>query len=228
MTSSDDTRKKLAAYAHEAWSGWMKYLFSKAEIIHESSGGDTAHLNEDLVERWQRQMNTKYEDLPESEKKSDLEEADKMLSIFEGRSCAPDALPCLHTAGCSRIANCACEHCIAETTCANCGKRPTEGTHMIHEDSDMEGKEVPLCDACGSFEKPTCSEIWENIAKKKRNKACTCLWSPMEGRIMCDYCSRKKEDRCPAVQRMGPDSVYCSLPAGHDGAHKAEREWNDD
>ena len=83
MTSSDDTRERLAAYAHEAWSGWMKYLFSKAEIIHESSGGDTAHLNEDLVERWTRQMNTPYADLPEDEKKSDLEEADKMIALLD-------------------------------------------------------------------------------------------------------------------------------------------------
>jgi citrate synthase len=36
-----------------------------------------------LVERWQRQMNTAYAGLPESEKKSDLDEADKMLAILE-------------------------------------------------------------------------------------------------------------------------------------------------
>ena len=32
--------------------------------------------------RWRRQMRTKYEDLPEEEKKSDREEADKMIAIF--------------------------------------------------------------------------------------------------------------------------------------------------
>ena len=55
----------------------------------------------------------------------------------------------------------------SEDKCANCGKSPTEGNHTIHEDPEMEGKEVPLCDACGSHEFPTCKEIWDNIARKK-------------------------------------------------------------
>ena len=78
-----------------------------------------------------------------------------------------EPLPCLDTPGCACIANCACENCITETTCANCGKHPTEGKHSIHEDPEMEGKEVPLCNACGSHEFPTCAEIWDNIARKK-------------------------------------------------------------
>lgn len=53
-------------------------------------------------------------------------------------------------------------------------------------------------------------------------RPCTCKWSPIHGRIMCDHCSSAEEERCPAVQRMGPDSVYCSLPKGHDGPHKCD------
>jgi len=34
------------------------------------------------VERWQRQMNTPYAELPEEEKNSDREEADKVLQLI--------------------------------------------------------------------------------------------------------------------------------------------------
>lgn len=76
-------REKLAEYAHTAWSGWMVYLFEKCE------GGGTVDGVEPIpvvipgwaVERWQRQMNTPYADLPENEKESDRAEADRMLAI---------------------------------------------------------------------------------------------------------------------------------------------------
>ena len=82
-------REALAAYAHEAWSGWMKYLFSKTERLNGRAvveGGyvrDGAVIPLGSVERWKRQMNTPYADLPESEKESDRAEADKMLAIVE-------------------------------------------------------------------------------------------------------------------------------------------------
>jgi hypothetical protein len=76
----DDTREKLAAYAHEAWSGWMQYLFSKCEPA------DSGIIPPWAVERWQRQMTTSYTDLPESEKASDLIEADKILKIVQNQA----------------------------------------------------------------------------------------------------------------------------------------------
>lgn len=77
VTSSGDVREALAAYAHEAWSGWMQYLFSKCDC----TGNTYAVIPTWAVKRWQRQMNTPYADLPEEEKKSDREEAEKMLAI---------------------------------------------------------------------------------------------------------------------------------------------------
>jgi hypothetical protein len=71
-------RELLATYAHQAWSGWMQYMFGKSELQPDGS----LIIPADLVQRWKRQMNTLYTDLPESEKKSDREEADKMLGIF--------------------------------------------------------------------------------------------------------------------------------------------------
>lgn len=73
-----ELREKLAEYAHVAWSGWMKYLFEKCE---GDAPAGTLTIPKWAVERWQRQMTAKYEDLPEEEKKSDRDEADRMLEI---------------------------------------------------------------------------------------------------------------------------------------------------
>jgi len=84
----DELREALAAYAHEAWSHWMRYMFSKCQELH----GAHPFLEDELlipqasVRRWKRQMATAYADLPEQEKASDRDEADKILKIFTGRA----------------------------------------------------------------------------------------------------------------------------------------------
>lgn len=75
-----DSREALAEYAHEAWSGWMEYMFSKGE--YGWADGEWV-MPKWAVERWQRQMSTPYAELPEEEKESDRAEADKMLAIVE-------------------------------------------------------------------------------------------------------------------------------------------------
>ena len=65
----------LSDYAHEAWSGWMKYLFEKGT----KNPDGTFTMNADSVERWERQMNTSYAALSENEKESDRIEARKMF-----------------------------------------------------------------------------------------------------------------------------------------------------
>jgi len=76
----DDATEQLAAYAHEAWSGWMEYLFSKCDNV---DGGML--IPQSLVERWKRQSTTKYGALPEGEKASDRKEASVMLEILSRR-----------------------------------------------------------------------------------------------------------------------------------------------
>ena len=72
-------REKLAEYAHNAWSGWMKYLFEKS--VQNADG--TVTIPTWAVTRWRRQMNTQYEALPEGDKELDRLEADKILAILE-------------------------------------------------------------------------------------------------------------------------------------------------
>lgn len=74
----------LANYSHEAWSSWMRYMFSRGKI--NSDGSWTMPVN--LVARWCRQMNTPYENLPEDEKISDLKEAKSIFNLVQDFNCS--------------------------------------------------------------------------------------------------------------------------------------------
>jgi len=74
-----NTRELLADYAHDAWSGWMEYMFRQSRLNIDG----TVTIPQKLVERWERQSKTPYKDLPENEQNSDRHEADRMLSIIE-------------------------------------------------------------------------------------------------------------------------------------------------
>ena len=75
-----ELRERLAEYAHEAWTGWMGYLFSKCE----SSDDGTMTIPQWAVDRWSRHACTDYGALPEKERESDRAEADKILAIVSG------------------------------------------------------------------------------------------------------------------------------------------------
>lgn len=75
----NEVQEKLAEYAHEAWSGWMKYLFSKSDIAIDGR----VIIPPELAIRWKTQMNTPYKDLPEEEKQTDRFEADKILAMLD-------------------------------------------------------------------------------------------------------------------------------------------------
>lgn len=91
-------REKLATYAHDAWAGWMKYMFEKGVLLNENGmtpePGEPARLMLPTwaVDRWTRQAYTAYPDLPDSEKESDRAEADRMLVLMRGHCmCGCDA-----------------------------------------------------------------------------------------------------------------------------------------
>ena len=70
-------RETLAALAHDQWSGWMRYLYGRCT----SHPGGALTIPAHWVARWQRQMNTDYDDLSEAEKESDRQEADRVLTL---------------------------------------------------------------------------------------------------------------------------------------------------
>lgn len=74
-------REKLAALAHEQWSGWMSYLFEKST---ENPDG-TVTIPAWAVDRWKRQVKTPYSELSELERESDRVEADRVIEIVSER-----------------------------------------------------------------------------------------------------------------------------------------------
>lgn len=79
--SQEELSERVAEYAHTAWSGWMGYAFAKGTVNPDGS----VTIPAELVERWKRQINTSYSNLPENEKESDRAEANKILIIiFDG------------------------------------------------------------------------------------------------------------------------------------------------
>ena len=73
-----ELREKLAAQQHEIWAHWMRYLFS---VCRENSDG-TYTIPADEVKHWKYQIETQYTDLTEDDKKSDREQADKILRML--------------------------------------------------------------------------------------------------------------------------------------------------
>lgn len=70
-------RESLANVQHEIWAHWMRYMFS----VGTFNADGTWTMPAAKTERWQRQMNTPYAQLSESEKNSDREQADKVLAL---------------------------------------------------------------------------------------------------------------------------------------------------
>jgi len=80
-------REKLSELAHNQWAGWMEYLFFKSKQV-DGCVIIPAWANE----RWRRQVATRYADLPEAEKDSDRNEADKILAVFRAHIAERDKL----------------------------------------------------------------------------------------------------------------------------------------
>jgi len=62
--------EELAAIEHERWSHWQRYMHEKS--TRQSDG--SLVIAAELVERWERQMETPYSELSQEEKESDREQ----------------------------------------------------------------------------------------------------------------------------------------------------------
>lgn len=76
---ADKLKEKIACLIHEQWCHWMSYLFSVS--IQNDDGSITIPTVK--VQRWKRQTETNYSDLPDNEKESDLELADRYIELLE-------------------------------------------------------------------------------------------------------------------------------------------------
>lgn len=74
----DGLLEQLAALEHERWSHWQRYLHNKG--MRQSDGSLLIPSN--LVERWERQIETPYAHLAESEKESDREQVRRYLPVI--------------------------------------------------------------------------------------------------------------------------------------------------
>ena len=88
MSKETELREELAKLAHEQWSGWMDYLFSKCidykpDTIQAEAGA--VIIPKWAVDRWRGQSKTIYSDLTVAEMDSDRTEADKFLAVFNTR-----------------------------------------------------------------------------------------------------------------------------------------------
>jgi hypothetical protein len=70
--------EKVANLQHEIWSHWMTYLFEVSTLNEDGS----VTIPADKVDRWKRQMTTQYSELPSDERKSDLEQAQKVIDVI--------------------------------------------------------------------------------------------------------------------------------------------------
>ncbi|RDJ05076.1 hypothetical protein [Rhizobium grahamii] len=78
-TSIDELVEELAAIEHERWAHWQQYMHSEAERQPDGS----LLIPAALVERWERQIKTDYDQLPEDERESDREQVMKYLPLVQ-------------------------------------------------------------------------------------------------------------------------------------------------
>lgn len=75
----DDLTDTLAAIEHERWSHWQRYMHSNATKQPDGS----LLIPAELVERWERQIETPFGHLSETEKDSDREQVHRYLSVIK-------------------------------------------------------------------------------------------------------------------------------------------------
>ena len=71
--------EELASIEHDRWAHWQEYLHSKC--VKNEDGSLT--IPSDLVEHWEKQIATKYQDLSEKEKDSDREQVDTYFPVIQ-------------------------------------------------------------------------------------------------------------------------------------------------
>lgn len=69
------TINRLAAIEHERWAHWQQYLHD--QCVRQEDG--SLQIPVELVARWEKQIQTHYEDLTPEEQESDREQVHRYL-----------------------------------------------------------------------------------------------------------------------------------------------------
>jgi hypothetical protein len=70
--------EELAALEHERWAHWQNYVHTQGQRRPDGS----ILLPANLVERWERQINTPYKDLTNEERESDREQVQRYFPLL--------------------------------------------------------------------------------------------------------------------------------------------------
>ena len=68
----------MAAIEHQRWAHWQKYVHDQCERLPDGR----LVIPSDLVRRWEKQIDTPYDQLSEAEKASDREQVERVLPIL--------------------------------------------------------------------------------------------------------------------------------------------------
>lgn len=81
----EDLIEELASIQHNIWSHWMKYLLAQTtKNVHVNKINPDGYIIPlEKVEKWSRQMTTKYEELSEQEKQSDRDQVMKFIHLIK-------------------------------------------------------------------------------------------------------------------------------------------------
>ena len=103
-------RDKIAKLEHEQWAHWTKYFLNNA--------------TPENIDRWNKQIDTPYEQLTEKEKESDRVWADRILELINAERCVWKHeevwYPCLYYTSCGKFYR--EEYAEDKPYCPFCGK----------------------------------------------------------------------------------------------------------
>lgn len=77
----EDLREQLADIEHQRWADWQRYVHG----LCTPAAGGALTVPASLVERWERQIGTSYDDLTDAEKAADRHQVDRYWHLLAAR-----------------------------------------------------------------------------------------------------------------------------------------------
>ena len=85
-TNEQELREQLAAIEHERWADWQAWCH---KVLREMIRYNDMESNlEEILSRWEKQIETPYAELSEAEKQSDREQVDRYWHLIQAHTAA--------------------------------------------------------------------------------------------------------------------------------------------